>query len=113
MKMRAAVVLALFAAGCGPSAGANSRAVGAQCTSDQDCNNRCITDDRFGGGMCTVSCTTDQDCPDGAACIGRDGNVCAVSCASDTECSDDFGRGWACKDEPHASGGDINVCRLP
>src|SRR4051794_5038495 len=93
-------MLVVIAVGCGGSAGPSSKDVGGDCTTDRDCNHRCIVNDTFGGGMCTISCTTDKDCPSSSACISpHDGPYCAVSCTADADCSSSFGRGWVCKGE--------------
>lgn len=108
--MVCAALLALSA--CGGGAGAGSHDVGGQCQTDRDCNSRCVTDQDFGGGMCTRSCRSDNDCPSGAGCILKAGIICAVTCKTDQDCNS-FGRGWVCKPEDRISGGTVTVCRLP
>jgi len=113
MKWALITAAALLCA-CGGSAGSSSSDVGGQCKTDRDCEHRCVVNDTFGGGMCTITCASDTDCPNGSACISpHDGPYCAVTCNADTDCSSSFGRGWVCQGEPRPGGGNMNVCRLP
>jgi len=98
--------------GCGASVGPNGHSVGALCTTDRDCANRCTHDTDFGTGMCTQPCATDRDCPNGAVCITTDNGICAVACQTTNDCSG-FGRGFVCGNKSSPGGGTVLVCRLP
>jgi hypothetical protein len=82
------MVLALVA--CGGDE-ADELGVGAQCTSNTDCNPdigpTCLT--QFKGGYCGLTgCTVDADCPDASACVQHDGmNYCFRTCADKAECN--------------------------
>jgi hypothetical protein len=111
-----AAVLLLCVAGlsCGDVvAGPTSTSVGAACTMDSDCTNRCLADDsRFPGGACTISCETDANCPSGSVCISHMSGVCVTACRTSADCAG-FGRGFACAGDSAASGGEVLVCRAP
>lgn len=103
-----------FLASCGDvTAGPDSAAVGAACTADTQCRQRCLVDDRhFPGGMCTLACANDGDCPSGSACIAEEGGVCVATCRSDADCAA-FGRGFACDGEARTTGLEAMICRVP
>ncbi|HEX2879439.1 MAG TPA: hypothetical protein VHO25_07870 [Polyangiaceae bacterium] len=63
--------------------------VGADCSSDTDCNGlECISD--FRGGYCgRRDCTSNDDCPGDTSCVvAADGhNYCLKNCGADSDCS--------------------------
>ena len=61
------LVLLVLVTGCsnGPD-----RIVGAECTTDEDCAERCLTG--VAEGFCTVECTEHTDCPSGTTCADFD-----------------------------------------
>lgn len=80
---------ALIVAGC--SSNADDLGVGAQCTSNAQCDSSthqvCLT---FKGGYCgLMGCTHDADCPTDSACIMHtDGvNYCFRLCADKPDCN--------------------------
>ncbi len=107
----------LLLAGCsdsnaGPftSVGPGSAQVGGSCSTDTQCQSRCVTSDGFPGGMCTVSCASDADCPLGTGCIDDNGGICAVLCTTNA-CSA-FGPTWTCSERNRpGDNGKISVCR--
>jgi hypothetical protein len=72
-----------------------SRSLGAECTSNHDCDDVCATGPEWPDGMCTQSCMTDKDCPAEAACTPDLGGVCAFRCTSDAGCTF-LGTGYGC-----------------
>lgn len=84
------VVAGLGAYACGSDA--DSVGVGAQCTTNTDCNQddgsqTCLA---FKGGYCGImGCTKDSDCPDNSACVKHTDNVnyCFRTCADKPECN--------------------------
>jgi hypothetical protein len=84
-----AVVMMAFAFAC--SDDADDLGVGAQCTSNDECdadtNQTCLA---FKGGYCGLQgCTHDADCPDKSACIMHtDGiNYCFRTCVDKVDCN--------------------------
>ncbi|HVK82522.1 MAG TPA: hypothetical protein VM513_00375 [Kofleriaceae bacterium] len=82
-------VIALAA--CGGSE-ADELGVGAQCTSNDDCNPdigpTCLT--QFKGGYCGLTgCQLDADCPEDSACVMHDDgvNYCFRICADKAQCN--------------------------
>ena len=98
-----AVALALLLAGCQSSD--VSRELGAECTTDKDCDGVCATGGAWPDGMCTLSCSNDMDCPSETACISEMGGICAYRCTVDALC-EFLGPAYACKSE-----GQVMVCR--
>ena len=85
--------IALVAIGFGFACGndADDLGVGAQCTSDDQCDSatmqHCLM---FKGGYCGImACTHDTDCPELSACIAHtDGvNYCFRTCIDKPECN--------------------------
>ena len=101
------VVLALAAC----SGSDVSRSLGARCTSDSDCAQRCmLPSGDWPGGFCTVSCRGDSDCPEGGVCIDQlAGEVCAFSCTSNSDCTF-LGAGYNCQTAGYHTT-TVKVCR--
>lgn len=85
-----ATMVLLAGAACGDD-DADSLGVGAQCTSDDQCDTEtgqsCL---EFKGGYCGLGgCAGDADCPDDAACVMHtDGqNYCFRVCLDKAECN--------------------------
>ena len=97
----------LFVAGCQSSD--VSRELGAECGSNDDCDDRCLLpSDGFAGGFCTVSCNSNADCPAASACTDVQGGVCLFTCAS--SCTF-LGDGYACGSfDSRGGGAKISVC---
>jgi len=98
-----AALLALALAACQDAA--VSRALGAECTSDHECDDVCATGGAWPEGMCTLSCMSDTDCPSEAACITDQGGICAYRCQTDMNCRF-LGPAYACKQTDQ-----VMVCR--
>lgn len=94
---------AIAAAGCSVSSDV-SRELGALCEESDDCDDRCLTGDRYPGGFCSVTCGNDADCPSGAACVDREGGVCLYECARPADCAF-LGEDWSCRTQPRPGGG--------
>ena len=107
----AAVVVLSTIAACAGAAGPNSQDVGAPCSADSQCEDRCFKSADFGDGMCSVNCRVDQDCLDGASCLQTGGGICAVECKAPADCSG-FGPTWTCGAEDHIGSGQVLVCRV-
>ena len=106
--MRIAIACVLALAACQSSD--VSRALGARCTSNADCDQKCmVPSGDWPGGFCTLVCQHDSDCPDGAHCIDEAGGVCAFACTGDAECTF-LGTGYHCQDAG-AQGSQVKVCR--
>jgi hypothetical protein len=89
---------------------AGAGVVGAACSHNSDCAERCVGGKDYPGGMCTVSCSRDDQCPAGTMCIDDSGGICAVGCAGNPDC-DGFGPGWSCKNRKRkGASGDVGVC---
>lgn len=104
-----ALALALAACG-GHDLGSIDTTIGAGCSSDRNCDNRCFLDnnDNFPGGFCSLPCLSDRDCPGDTYCVDHQGGVCMFICPA-FNCAL-LGPGWACKDVDHLGGGKVNVC---
>ena len=89
-----------------------SRAVGARCDSNADCDQKCETpSNAWPGGFCTVLCDTDANCPENTRCVDEAGGICAFTCAADPECAF-LGAGYMCKQvDSHGGGTKVNACR--
>lgn len=93
--------------GCGDPVGPESSTVGGMCSSDADCDEKCLTGDDWPGGMCTLSCNSNGDCPPGSACIEEERGVCLIECRGDDDCPS----GYECDDEDREDGrGKADVC---
>jgi hypothetical protein len=75
-----------------------SRELGAECSKDRDCTDRCAVGDAWPDGMCTAGCASDADCPDGTACLAEQMGICAYTCATDAQCAF-LGVDYGCHDE--------------
>ena len=108
--MRLVAALLLAVAACQSSD--VSRAVGARCDTNTECDEKCLAPSgEWPGGFCTVLCDTNADCPEGTLCIEQDGGVCAFSCAGDVNCAF-LGDGYTCKErDSHGGGTKVMVCR--
>lgn len=96
--LAAAVVLL---SGCGDDR--VSRAVGARCDFDRECDEECHRGDDYPGGFCSVSCRTDDDCPEDTVCAPqREGGICLFPCTEDAGCKW-LGATWECKSQVGAS----------
>lgn len=100
----------LVLAGCGGhGTGDIDDVVGAACTSDRDCADRCYLDVQdYPGGFCSIACQSDRDCPVDTYCIAEDGGVCLFACPA-FDC-DRLGPGWRCRSRDRAGGGSTSVC---
>lgn len=98
----------LFLVGCGRDPGDVDSYIGATCSTDRDCDERCYLGGNFPGGFCSITCRSDNDCPSDTVCIDHEGGVCMFLC-SEFDCAR-LGRGWACHDEDRVSGGKDIVC---
>ena len=85
------VVAVLFAAACGGD-NADSLGVGAQCTSNDQCDSAthqvCLMN--FKGGYCGIAgCTHDTDCPTDSKCVMHTDNMnyCFRTCTDKTQCN--------------------------
>jgi hypothetical protein len=75
---------------CNDGTEADEHGVGAQCTTDDDCNEDAPTCLDFKGGYCGIAdCEEDADCPDGSRCIAHeDGtNYCFLTCVDKVDCN--------------------------
>jgi len=93
-----------------------SRALGARCTTADDCDDLCLPGDTPGmepwpGGFCTRTCAMASDCPGDTTCAGREGGVCLFTCGADADC-EFLGDRWGCHDDDlHGGGIKVKVCR--
>ncbi|HUH04898.1 MAG TPA: hypothetical protein VML75_23030 [Kofleriaceae bacterium] len=94
--------------GCGgDGVGNGGSLVGGSCSSQSDCDERCLTGGDYPQGTCAVSCDTNADCPEGTQCVDKEGGVCLLSCTVPAECRG----GYTCKGEQNKGhGGDSLVC---
>jgi hypothetical protein len=88
-----------------------SRAVGARCDTNADCDTKCLVPDGdWPGGFCTMLCDSDTNCPEGTRCIDQDGGVCAFACTTDPDCT--FLGAYTCQSrDSHGGGAKVDVCR--
>jgi hypothetical protein len=108
--MRAAIAIVLVISAChGTDV---DRTIGATCTANADCDQRCLIDPHWPGGFCTISCDSNSGCSSGTACIDEAGGVCAFTCAINTDCTF-LGDGYQCVDRDGHPGGKVMVCRGP
>ena len=105
--MRVAIVVLLAA--CQSSD--VSRDVGAECTSNAECNDKCEAPSAdWPNGFCTVLCDSDADCDNGTRCIDEDGGICAFTCGANPDCV--FLGAYVCKSvDSHGGGTKVNACR--
>jgi hypothetical protein len=90
LKIGFAALAALAVLGaCGSDA--DDLGVGAQCTTNDDCNQddgaqTCLA---FKGGYCGLQgCTADADCPEASACVAQGGvNYCFRICVDKPDCN--------------------------
>lgn len=107
--MKSFVILcALFVTACGHGDGDIDETVGAVCSSDRQCDDKCFMGGDFPDGFCSLSCATDNDCPDDTFCMEAQGGVCMFACP-DFDCSR-LGATWECKSKKRENGGEITVC---
>jgi hypothetical protein len=101
-------VLAVVA--CGRGHGEIDELIGAACTSDRDCEQRCFRDggNKFPGGFCSLECRSDLDCPTDTYCMSTEGGVCLFYCP-EFDCSR-LGPGWRCRERDRRGGGKAYVC---
>lgn len=90
----ALVLLPFLVGGCQDSN--VSRELGAECTSDKDCDDVCADGGNYPDGMCTLHCETDDDCPSEAACVSDQGGICLYRCANNDQCTF-LGTEWDCE----------------
>jgi len=107
-----AVVCALFAAtACGGHRdGQIDDVIGAACTRDDDCAERCFIDPNdLPQGFCSVRCVSDNDCPDDTYCMAENEGICMFACP-EFDCSR-LGLGWFCRERSRINGaGTVHVC---
>ncbi len=91
LRTLAITLLVLTSAGCGDSSEADDLGIGAQCTSNDQCDvdtdQICL---QFKGGYCGLQgCVNDLDCVSDSACIAHtDGtNYCFRTCRDKAECN--------------------------
>ena len=94
-----------------------SRELGARCTADTQCDDRCLTGSGgsagdWPGGLCSLQCKSDSACPSDAVCASDLGGVCLYTCTIDDDCAF-LGTGWACwtDTDEAAPNGSVSVCR--
>lgn len=97
----------VFLVACGHHGDIDSY-IGAACTRDSQCDERCYMGPAFPGGFCSIGCVSDRDCPSDAVCTDKEGGVCMFLCA-EVDCSR-LGGGWRCSDKNNVGGGKDNVC---
>jgi hypothetical protein len=89
-----------------------SRDLGARCTSDSDCAEKCVGPDAdWPGGFCTTVCDSDSDCGSNAHCITEDDGICAFSCGSDGDCAFLDGNYTCVPEDPQSGALKVMVCR--
>ena len=87
-----------------------SRAIGAICDSNDECDQRCLLPSpEFPQGFCTISCDDHNDCSGGALCVDIDGGVCLFACEADVNC-EFLGDDWMCRAIDARVGAQVNVC---
>ena|SRR5688572_29189904 len=98
--------------GCGGSE--VSRALGARCDVNDECDERCLAPASYPGGFCTLSCDDDADCPGDGRCVAEEGGICLFECS--IEVTDDcgfLGTGWSCAARSGKPDGEVEVCVGP
>jgi len=86
-----------------------SRVLGAECTTNEDCSEKCLDTASWPDGFCTTICDDDSQCPNGARCISEDGGVCAFDCTANDDCRF-LGNLYTCESVA-ATSGQVMVCR--
>jgi hypothetical protein len=82
-------------------------AIGAGCTTVDDCGNEFSCLDEFPGGFCALDCQSSSDCPVGSLCRALDGGaVCVPSCDSDLDCRN----GYVCNQVSGSDGATYGLC---
>lgn len=84
-------------------------AVGATCSDDRECEERCMRGDDYPGGFCTLSCRDDRDCANGAICVDRENGICLFQCDINEDC-DFLGPQYRCRDDDDFAGRPVGVC---
>jgi hypothetical protein len=107
MTWLAAVAVLALAPALGCSSSDVTRAVGARCESERECDELCLTGNDYPDGFCTLRCSDDGDCPDDSRCVREQGGTCLFKCEQDNDC-EFLGKQWDCKGAQNASG---KVCR--
>ncbi len=109
--MRQVLIAVVFLIGCnsGHRLGQIDPEIGASCSSDRDCQDRCFVGGDFPGGFCTLTCASDRDCPSDTFCMDVQGGACMYICP-DFDCAR-LGGGWSCRDTGRIGGGQAAVCR--
>ena len=108
---RLVLLFALVLTACGGHGTGNiDDTVGAACTGDRQCADRCFLDgnDKFPGGFCSLTCVTDRDCPNDTYCVTAAGGVCLFACPA-FNCSR-LGAGYVCEVHDDTSGAKVSVC---
>lgn len=76
-----------------------SRAVGARCDTERDCDERCLAPSTaYPDGFCSLSCESSDACPSDATCADVEGGVCLFSCVFPEDCAF-LGPGWTCREQ--------------
>jgi hypothetical protein len=108
--MRFALVVILSTAACQSSD--VSRAVGARCDVNAECDTKCLEPSGdWPGGFCTLLCDDSTNCPGDTTCIDEQGGgVCAFTCTDDPSCTF-LGAGYTCKAvDSKGAGAKVMVC---
>ena len=106
--MRALALCLLVLAACGRSSGDIDSYIGATCTTNSQCADRCYTGGNFPMGFCSIPCNSDRDCPSDTVCADEAGGLCMFLCA-DVDCRR-LGPNWSCRDKDNVGGGKDAVC---
>src|SRR5262245_679824 len=102
--MKSLMLCVLVAAACGGHGqGGIDNVIGAACTSDRECVERCYGGGDFPGGFCSHPCRADTDCPGDTYCMANSGGVCMFACPQ-FDCGR-LGVGWVCRERMRAAGG--------
>lgn len=94
---------------CASDVGLEGEYIGGACASEDECSSdsKCLTEDSYPGGTCTIACTKHEDCPDDTRCVDKDKGVCLLSCEIPGDCRG----GYTCKGEKNQfGGGESLVC---
>src|SRR5215211_5657983 len=107
--MKNIIIVCGLLVGCGGhGVGDIDKTIGAECSTDRDCDHRCFMGGSFPGGFCSNSCVDDLDCPDDSFCMTENGGVCMYECPV-FDCSR-LGGDWSCRERDRQNGGKANVC---
>jgi hypothetical protein len=112
MRIAAWAAVAVLAATISCQSSDVSRAVGARCDTNAECDTKCLQPSGdWPGGFCTLLCDDSSGCPSDARCIDEEGGVCAFTCTDDPSCAF-LGTGYACKAiDSKGAGAKVMVCR--